>query len=423
MRRRERPSAKNDLMTTPPESDNAKVKQELNTKLWLVLSLVGNFFLVIFLYIATDPLGQVQVAAPVENIGPLIKTNVVVRHENFIWDQVESTNYAVFVKNLRAIGCPEQTIRDIIMSDLDRLYSHRRLSEVVFPNFEWWRADPDPDAVKAARDKVQELEAERRTVLNALLGTNWYVQNNEEIAANGGITLTGPILGDLPPDTRDAVLAIAARAQLKIEAYQEQLRDQNLPVDPVEMVRLREEPLLKLIAVLNPSQYIEYSLRYSPGAQQLREQLRSIELTSDQFRDLYNADIGIVGQPAYYYAGTVSDLAFQAQQLHTQSDAVIKAVLGDQLWAAYQLNQDPLYRSARTLADQLGVPASTATALYEVNRTTKAELDRIRKDDSLSNDEKVEAISQAQVEQQQSLEQILGAEGFQKWLNLNSFVH
>jgi hypothetical protein len=54
--------------------------------------------------------------------------------------------------------------------------------------------------------------------------------------------------------------------------------------------------------------------------------------------------------------------------------------------------------------------------IYQINRATQAEMDRIRKDDTLSNDEKVEALAQTQVQEQQSLEQLLGPEAFQKWL-------
>jgi len=43
-------------------------------------------------------------------------------------------------------------------------------------------------------------------------------------------------------------------------------------------------------------------------------------------------------------------------------------------------------------------------------------LDRIRKDDTLSSDEKVQAMAQTQVEQQQSLEELLGPDAFQRWL-------
>jgi hypothetical protein len=107
-------------------------------------------------------------------------------------------------------------------------------------------------------------------------------------------------------------------------------------------------------------------------------------------------------------------------QLRAQSDAIIKATLGDQLYAAYQLSQDPLYRSSKTTAEQLGVPETSVAAIYEINRATQAELNRIRNDSNMTSDEKVEAISQTQVEQQQSLQQILGPEAFQRWLQTHT---
>jgi hypothetical protein len=88
----------------------------------------------------------------------VVKTNVLVRRENFTWEQVQSTNYATLIKNLRAIGCPEQTIRDIVTSDVDRIYARRRVTEVDFPNYQWWKSTPDPALAQAAEEKIQSLE-------------------------------------------------------------------------------------------------------------------------------------------------------------------------------------------------------------------------------------------------------------------------
>ena len=44
----------------------------------------------------------------------------------FRWSQLESTNYRTYMANLRAIGCPEQTIRDIVTADVHALYAMRR---------------------------------------------------------------------------------------------------------------------------------------------------------------------------------------------------------------------------------------------------------------------------------------------------------
>jgi hypothetical protein len=45
------------------------------------------------------------------------------RRERFHWSQIESTDYRTYVANLRSIGCPEQTIRDIIATDLHTVYA------------------------------------------------------------------------------------------------------------------------------------------------------------------------------------------------------------------------------------------------------------------------------------------------------------
>jgi hypothetical protein len=44
----------------------------------------------------------------------------------FRWSQIESANYRTYIANLRGIGCPEQTICDLVKSDLDSLYASRR---------------------------------------------------------------------------------------------------------------------------------------------------------------------------------------------------------------------------------------------------------------------------------------------------------
>jgi hypothetical protein len=389
----------------------------MSARPWLMLSIGFNRFLAAGLYVATRPFEEevMPISGPVD-VGPYTRTNVIVRHENFTWQQVESTNYVEFVKNLRAIGCPEQTIRDIITSEAGRLFAHRKLTEVVYPNYEWWRSDPDAEAERAAAGKIQSLESERRDLLTSLLGPNWEVETKEATAARGGITLTGPILGEMSAQTKRAALDIIAAAQEKIDAYREQQRLLRSPVDPMQMVRLREEPLVQLAAILTQDEYDEFALRYSPAAQQLRERMRGMNLAPAQFSDLYNALNSILGQPVYYYNGADVLLLRQQQQLQAQSEAVIKETLGAQAYAAFQLNQDALYRSTQSLAQQLNIPASSVMPIYDINRATEAEMNRIRKDDTLSNDEKVAALAQTRVEQQQSLQQLLGPEVFQRWL-------
>src|SRR5437868_6638046 len=47
--------------------------------------------------------------------GPALprSAQVVYRTNQFHWSQIESSDYRAYIANLRAIGCPEPTIRDI----------------------------------------------------------------------------------------------------------------------------------------------------------------------------------------------------------------------------------------------------------------------------------------------------------------------
>ena len=44
----------------------------------------------------------------------------------FDWNAVESDDYKKYIANLRSIGCPEETIRDIITADVNKLYEAKR---------------------------------------------------------------------------------------------------------------------------------------------------------------------------------------------------------------------------------------------------------------------------------------------------------
>ena len=41
--------------------------------------------------------------------------------EPMTWEKVESADYKQYIENLRSIGVPEETIRDIILADVEKL--------------------------------------------------------------------------------------------------------------------------------------------------------------------------------------------------------------------------------------------------------------------------------------------------------------
>jgi len=62
----------------------------------------------------------------------MVVTQVVGESTPFRWSQLVSTNdYRVFVANLRASGCPEQTVEDIVRGDVEQVFSSVRMHQGI----------------------------------------------------------------------------------------------------------------------------------------------------------------------------------------------------------------------------------------------------------------------------------------------------
>jgi hypothetical protein len=346
-----------------------------------------------------------------------VKTNVVVRRQNFTWESVESDNYVTYIKNLRDIGCPASTIRDIIVADVDQLYAHRRATEIVSADHQWWKSEPDMDVIQKAADKLKSLEAERRALLTRLLGPGWETAGNPlPPATRTGISLTGPVLGELPTQTKQAVYDIAAQTQQKIDAYQESQRKEGKPIDPAELSKMRQDSRLELAKILNPAQMEEFLLRYSNTAFQMRNDLQGFNLSPEEFRNLFHQRDEVEQQTEIYYSGDDPVKLRRKQELENEREAVMEKALGKERYANYVLNRDPVFQQSRATAEQIGAPAELVLPIYQVNQLTEAERRRISNDPTLTAEEKIDAIAAAQAEQQKTLEQILGPEYLQRYL-------
>jgi hypothetical protein len=421
----------------------------MRARTWIIIASVGlNLFLAAGWYsswIQNVSQTPFSVRRPLLSPQPAVKTNIVVRHANFLWSQVESTNYYAYINNLREIACPEPTIRNIIMSEINQLYIRRRQSEVQLPEQQWWRSTPDPEMARETLLKIKALEDERQALLTKLLGDGWQTLASAQLPAlqspgmarllgsgweltvdlapapsASGISLTGPLLGEVAAATRPGVYDLAARARVRIETSLQSQILQNLPVDKSDIAKIELEERNQLVTLLTADQYQEFLLRYSQTAQLIRDKMASLSLAPEQFRSLFEVLDPIQSQPVYYYHGADPDLLAQQQQLQAQTEAAMKQGLGDAAYAAYKLSVDPLYVSSRATARQIDAPPETVMPLYEISRATQAELDRIRNDATLSDDDKVEALANTEVEQHQAVAKLLGPEAFQRWLKAQS---
>ncbi len=104
----------------------------------------------------------------------ILETNVVTA--TFHWSEMESADYAEYVSNLRRIGCPQDTIRDILAADLNAVFDARARALADGPSRQFWELLLDSEKFEAiVSEKHRELtglRTERDELLKSLLGTD-----------------------------------------------------------------------------------------------------------------------------------------------------------------------------------------------------------------------------------------------------------
>lgn len=329
------------------------------------------------------------------------------------WEQIESRDYPTYIQNLRNIGCPEDTIRDIIVADVNHLYARRRNTEVVSADHEWWRTEPDLDSIQRAVEKLQSLEQERKMLLAKLLGDDWNKSENPAPPpVRTGVSLSGPVLGELPGTTKEKVYDIAARTELRVQEYQKQMEEAGRAMDPVEVARIRQQSRNELAGVLNPAQMEEYLLRYSRTADALRSELAGTNLTPEEFRTLFRLRDPVEMQSELQGTNVVRSTL--KASLEAQRDNAMKQVLGPERFQEYKLNQDPAFQVARSTAQRIGAAPETVMPLYRLTQATQVESRRIQNDRNLTAEQKATALDQIQKDLERSYQEVLGREAYQR---------
>jgi LysM repeat protein len=348
----------------------------------LFVSLAANVALAAGCYFLWNAREAATVSAEIKvkqlstNVLTRTKLLPVYRKQFFSWSEIESADYEQYIKNLRDIGCPEQTVRDIIVADVKELYLKKRAAAMVVTNeLQWWREDFIPAAAfKNDAAKIQELEHERTMLLERLLGRSW-----QEVEATGRaqyyVIFDGPVLGVLTDETKQAVYAILGRAELDSSA------------NSAKAVFIEQKIRKELATVLSPPQLEEFLLRYSDNAQNLRDDfrlLRYFDTTRDEFRSLFRATDGIETQINLLGDSDDSAVKQQKQTLERQLIAAIKAALTPARYAEYVRLQDPAYVDALNTTLALDGRADLVKTLYAVNQEVAAERTRIEANTNLT---------------------------------------
>jgi LysM repeat protein len=382
-------------------------------RLLFFASLVVNFVLAVSWFVTSRHRtltreGSAEFGRSTNNV----KTNYIVRRQFFSWSEVEAADYPTYISNLRSIGCPEQTIRDIIIADVNALFAKQIATNVLTPDQQWWRTEPDPEVAAAAAERLRDLEEDRRTLLTQLLGPAWEGGDLVSLPrpTRPGVALDGPVLGIMPVDVKQAVEDASVRANDRLQAYLDAQRLAGKQPDPAEIAKLRQEARTEFAHLLTPPQLEEFLLRYSQSANNLRSEmgdLKYFDATPDEFRAIFHATDPIDQQLELLAGKTDANSVLLRNQLLQQRDNAIKVAVGADRYRMYQMLHDPQFRDAVAKAQEAGDP-DAALQLYQINQNIAQQLASIRANTNLTAEQQAIAIKQAELDQMKSNAVALG---------------
>lgn len=401
----------------------------MNAKNLLVLSIALNLVLGMYLVKQlqddkdTPPMvgdGAMTAADPVESepaepvqAGPVTPPPVVSPPRTFNWEVVESPDYQEYIANLRAIGCPEDTIRDIIIADVNKLYAAKKRELRGEPKrFEFWKAGSPLMGVMDSEylANARAMEEEKLGVLRQLgIEPDVQTQMNSLVNAEGAMDM---MFGYLPEEKQMSVMKIMQDMQTEMA----EAAGGGAGVDGEAIMEVQRKMEQAIKDVLSPEEYRDYELRMSMTANTMRQQLTGWDPGEEEFLQVFDLRKAFDEEFGPYSMGNEdAEERQQRQQAETELKAAIKEAIGDDRYAAYERAQDWNFQQIVRAANKADLGTDEAVKVYDMRQVAIDEVGSIRADQQLSQAERTVLLEDIHAETERSIKEVLGEEGWDQY--------
>jgi hypothetical protein len=390
----------------------------------LTVSLVLNLILLatagfLFRRPAPTPVARVVTHTVVRNEPGTALTNLPVpipeakTNAPFDWSMVASVDLAIYVANLRAIGCPKPTIRDIITAEVDEIYLKklaglldpvRRAFWVILAN--WRTQKEDLDGIEKDLDKLSD---ERKEMLKKLLGAEKDSTADTHPANPGREAL----LNFLPPEKQEQIAALEKRNQEEKQKMIEEAQKEDRTIDTKTWRALSKKWDEERKALMTSEEFEEYQMRsrYS----YFLHNTAMPDFSAEELRALAKAKLDFFqSQPPLPEQSDSSYKTKLAERQKAQRQQE-KSFLGEDRYAEFTRSEDGNFQQVYRVTERYNLPRDTAVKVYELQKSTTAQADQLRKATNLSDDERAELLSALQQETQRNVNATLGGNAAQTY--------
>lgn len=359
-----------------------------------------------------EPVARTQPAPdlPLENLAAPNPTAVFITNA-FGWHQLESTNYAEFVANLRKVGCPDRTIRDLIFADAERRYAELQALPGEPVSF-WLAGKARAEANRRTETARTEAQTALRAELLQLFGVDWSPEEGEARDLRFQ-ALSRLVVGPVTDEQHERAWRWLMGT---VELGQKFRSDRNriwLTADFAEWQKIIAARQAQVEQIFGPVAYEEFQARTTVLEEMFDSrvmQLKELELTPEELRKVCLLKVRQLG-----WLGDLFDLErnHSGEDLETKKaafTAATKDVLSPEHFEELIRVQDDDYRNILDVTRDNNLPRTSAQKVYEVRQLAEAEYRRLKTE--ADSDEKAAALAALQLATTDSVRRLLGAEAF-----------
>jgi hypothetical protein len=412
----------NDFLISSPSANLCVLSSiKMNQRLAFALLLLAFNGAMWFMFVKRSPNAKVQPTPVATNTARVAKPTpppvtpiVVVRTNAFEWAQLEAEDYRTYIERLRSIGCPEQTIRDIVIADLEKLMAPRvREIDGHKEPPKYWK--PERKELVRTIDvleksgKKQEVDFEKREIIRELLGVDLAAERSK---ASGESDFYEERLNFLDADKRSRVRMIMERANREEIALREKSWMENDELTPEERARLDQIASTKadeIAALLSPEELEQYNLWFSDSAYKVRDSFFAMEPTEEDFLAVYEIQREFDSASAHK-SGAEYDSA------RAEYEQKIREYLGEERYDEFSRSRDSDYQQLQAAAVQFGLSSGIATEVYGFKKVLSEERQRVQEMAGLTAEQRARVFNALGEEAERAVVEVMGHKPYRYYI-------
>jgi len=394
----------------------------MNPKILLIVSVAANLLLVIYAFRPSPgpsnshPLTENSSPAPIQSLqkkaavrlAERTVTNTLVKRFN--WESVESPDYKEYIANLRAVGCPDETIRDIILADVGKLFDARKKqAQGARKKFQYWK--PGNPFMGMANAEVMEKNNALEEEKNAMIRDLGFEPDLKGAVA-GMLNPLESMFDFLPEEKSVRVFKLMNDMQVKIAKSME---NGGSP-DMTDYARAQKEMEQSLRSILSAEEFQDYELRMSMTANSMRSQVSGWDPDEKQFLDVFKLRKHFDEEFNPMLQGNETETErVRRESALKQLNEKVKETLGQESYANYERAQDWNYQQIVQAVKKSDLGTAEANQVYQMKKIVEEQTSKLQSNSELSREARTAALQAIRQETEQSLQKVMGEKGWEHY--------